>query len=85
MAFTVIDDGQERWVAATDRLIEAMDNLGWQQTTRLSNPARVQPDAEATEDSYSRLCACVQAIDIEPDDSMGRLTWYPAEQAWIWD
>lgn len=83
--FVIIDDGQTQWVAERAALIAALDALGWEHTWRSIYPARIEPADANPGEAYAELCRRVPALEAGPDEEMSRLSWYPAENAWLWE
>lgn len=85
----IVNDGVDRWAVEFDRLVSAMDSLGWEKgRSRLGMACRIEPKSEEDETKpYIVLCETVGYPTDMPEDTATAklLTYYPDENAWVWE
>lgn len=63
MATVLVNDGHVGWLAHRDKLVDALDHLGWKQTFYNGHEARLEPDHYSPlKPPYAVLCERVDAI-----------------------
>jgi hypothetical protein len=85
MATVLVNDGRVGWLANRDKLVDALDRLGWEETFYNGHQARLEPDHfSPSKPPYAVLCERVDAIAADFDDADYEFVWSPNDELWVW-